>query len=93
MLDESVFQAEDDYYLLFITEQHIVYISIKEKCVIWQLSTPKLQDVEKLQNGLTLGTTEGKKVVMLVPEPDDINKIYEKLKSILQMRSYLMVSH
>ncbi len=89
MLDECIFQSDDDYYLLFITEEHIVYISIKEKCVIWEIDTTKLREIVKSQNGLTLGVAGSPDVIMLIPDPEDIDIIYRKLESVRELRAYL----
>ena len=89
MLDTSVFMAEDDYYLLFITEQHITCISLRDKYVIWELSTAKLQDVLRSQNGVTLLAIDGISVSLRIPELEDLDDVYEKLKGLRQMRSHL----
>ncbi len=89
MLDESVFQAEDDYYLLFITEQHIACISIRDKNVVWELATSRLQDVQRAPNGLALLASDGTKASLFVPDPDDMDGLYDKLRAVRQMRSYL----
>lgn len=89
MLDESIFQSEDDYYLLFVTEQHIVYISIKEKYVIWEVNTSQLREITKSQNGLTLSISDGSEVVMLIPDQEDIDTIYKKLEGVKEITTYL----
>jgi len=88
MIDEDLFEVDEDYYLLFITEEHIVYINIKEKNVMWEFDTGSLRNIEKDQDGIRLIWDNKCESTMLLPEKRDVERAMEMLKNVLAMKSY-----
>jgi len=82
MLAAYIYQLEDEFYLIFATEQHILYINLREKYIIWKMKMNELQDITKLKNGVTL-TLKGCSIVdIVIPEQEDVEAIYSILRGI-----------
>ena len=57
-LDSEFYEVGNKFYLLVVNEEHILFINIADKTLIWERNTNDLDTVEKFRNGLKLNYRE-----------------------------------
>jgi hypothetical protein len=53
-IDCTIYKNDNNFYLILLNEEHIVFINIGNKTVIWEIPSSSLERVQKFSNGLKL---------------------------------------